>query len=79
MFDALTSKRPYKDAYPVDTSFRTIAGLRGTHFDPCIVDAFFAVKEQILAIKEKYKDNFESLLFTKSAVFKKPENLVTDN
>jgi hypothetical protein len=36
----------------------------------------FAVREQVLAIKEEYKDNDESLLFTKSAIFKKPKNLV---
>jgi putative two-component system response regulator len=50
VFDALTSKRPYKEAFSTDKSFAIIAESRGSHFDPRIVDAFFAVKEEILRI-----------------------------
>jgi len=39
VFDALTSKRPYKEA-----------------FAPGVVDAFFAIKDEILSIKERYRD-----------------------
>jgi len=34
----------------------------GTHFDPDVVDAFFSAKGKILAIREEYKDEGESLL-----------------
>lgn len=47
VFDALTSKRPYKEAYPFETSLAIIAEGRGTHFDPAIVDVFLNNKKQI--------------------------------
>ena len=61
VFDALTSKRPYKEPFPLEKSFAIIEESRGTHFDPVVVDAFFAVKEGILGIKEQYQDQAESL------------------
>ncbi len=79
VFDALTSKRPYKEPYSVEKSFDIISDSRGTHFDPRIVDAFFDVKEEILDIKEKYKDNGESMLYKKSGVFKKPEEILKNS
>ena len=63
VFDALTSKRPYKEAFPLDKSLAIIREGRGTHFDPAVVDAFFISVDEILAVKEKYKDHGESLLF----------------
>jgi len=54
VFDALTSKRPYKEAFSSEKSFGIIAEGRGGHFDPDVVDAFFAVQEEILDIKEKH-------------------------
>ncbi len=63
VFDALTSRRPYKEAFPLEKSFDIIKDSRGSHFDPDVVDSFFAVEDEIIAIKEKYKDEAESLLF----------------
>ena len=51
VFDALTSKRPYKEAFPTEKAFAVISDMRGTSFDPALVDAFFAVKDDILAIR----------------------------
>lgn len=62
VFDALNSKRPYKDAFPVEESFRMIREGRGTHFDPDVVDAFFDIQDEILDIKERFKDDGTSLL-----------------
>ena len=62
VFDALISKRPYKDALSLEKSFSIIKKGRGSHFDPEVVDAFFAVKNEILSIREKYQDEHESLL-----------------
>nr|HID57863.1 two-component system response regulator [Desulfobacterales bacterium] len=56
VFDALSSKRPYKPAFSLEKSFTIIREGRGSHFDPDVVDAFFSVKDEILAIREKYKD-----------------------
>ena len=62
VFDALISKRPYKEPFSVEKSFEIIKEEKGFHFDPDIVDAFFDIKDEILAIKEKFKDTQESLL-----------------
>ena len=40
VYDALTSKRPYKKAYPHEAAREIILEKRGRHFDPDIVDAF---------------------------------------
>lgn len=63
VFDALTSKRPYKEAFSLEKSYDIIKEGRGTHFDPDVVDIFFASQEKLLAIKEKFKDEQESHLF----------------
>ena len=63
VFDALTSKRPYKEPFSIEKSFDIIKDSRENHFDPAVVDAFFEVEDEILAVKEKYKDEGESLLF----------------
>jgi putative two-component system response regulator len=54
VFDALTSERPYKAAYTIERSLEIIAEGRGTHFDPQVVDAFFAIEAQIRAIKAEF-------------------------
>ena len=46
VFDALTQKRPYKPAWPVDEAIAEIERQRGRQFDPSIVDAFLRVIEQ---------------------------------
>ena len=43
VFDALISKRCYKDAMPLEKAYAIIREESGTHFEPEIVDAFFAV------------------------------------
>ncbi len=43
VFDALTSKRPYKAALPVDEATAIMAAARGSHFDPAILDVFFTM------------------------------------
>ncbi len=63
VFDALTSKRPYKPPFPVEQSFQIIREGRGSHFDPQVVDAFFAQREQILKIREENQNGDASILF----------------
>ena len=57
VFDALTSKRPYKDPFSVKDSLVIIKAGRGNHFDPDVVDAFFAIQDEILAIKKECDDD----------------------
>ena len=54
VFDALTSKRPYKAAWPVEDSIRFIKENSGVHFDPDQVENFIACMPEVLEIKEKY-------------------------
>jgi len=60
VFDALGSKRPYKDPYPLEVCFRIVAEERGRQFDPDVVDAFFRVREEIEAIRRAHPDGTES-------------------
>lgn len=46
VYDALTSKRPYKDALSHKESVRIIIESSGTHFDPYLVKIFLAHKEE---------------------------------
>jgi putative two-component system response regulator len=56
VFDALTSKRPYKKAWKVEDAMALIEEERGKHFDPELVDVFKSALNDILAIKEKYDE-----------------------
>lgn len=44
VFDALTSKRCYKSAMPSEKAYAIIREESGTHFDPAVVEAFFAAE-----------------------------------
>ncbi|MFC1684295.1 HD domain-containing phosphohydrolase [Pseudomonadota bacterium] len=56
VFDALTSKRPYKEAWPLEQALDEIKAGRGEHFDPDITDAFFHILPQIRSIMEEYAE-----------------------
>jgi HD-GYP domain-containing protein (c-di-GMP phosphodiesterase class II) len=43
VFDALTSRRPYKDPYTYDETMEIIESGRGTHFDPVMLDKFMEI------------------------------------
>jgi response regulator RpfG family c-di-GMP phosphodiesterase len=55
VFDALTSKRPYKDAWPVEKALKLFEEESGKHFDPEIVSAFQRALPRILEIYERLK------------------------
>ena len=61
VFDALTTKRPYKEPIPVEKSLSMIKEGRGTHFDPDVIDAFFAIQDEILTIKKQYSDETQQV------------------
>jgi len=47
VFDALSSHRPYKKAFDIDTCYSIIMEGRGSHFDPDCVDAFVSLREEV--------------------------------
>ncbi|MCB2181022.1 MAG: response regulator [Desulfobulbaceae bacterium] len=53
VFDALTSKRPYKDPYPIDKACEIIQEGREKHFDPQLVDLFLHNLEKFEKIKDE--------------------------
>jgi HD-GYP domain-containing protein (c-di-GMP phosphodiesterase class II) len=77
VFDALTSKRPYKDPFSFEESIHILEEGRGTHFDPVLIDAFkkiakplydsFANKDEAAAkeldaiIRQYFTEGMESL------------------
>jgi two-component system response regulator RpfG len=56
VYDALTSRRPYKAAWLSDEAFKYLQAHSGTHFDPALVDAFLRVHDEALAIQEELRD-----------------------
>lgn len=57
VFDALTSERPYKSAWPLEKAVEFLREGSGHHFDPACVDAFLLHWDQVLEIRERYKDD----------------------
>ncbi len=56
VYDALTSKRCYKDAFSHTRSLEIIVEGSGKHFDPEVVDAFLSNEKEFLHIRERYVD-----------------------
>jgi putative two-component system response regulator len=56
VFDALSTKRPYKPAFPLDRCFTIMEEGRGTHFDPKVVDALLACHEAIIQVRMEFAD-----------------------
>lgn len=53
VFDALLSKRIYKTALPFDEAFRLVLEAGGTHFDPRVIEAFRAGRDDLFTIRER--------------------------
>jgi len=56
VFDALTTERPYKQAWPVENAVSFIDENAGIHFDPDLVAVFHKALSGILVIKEQYAE-----------------------
>jgi putative two-component system response regulator len=50
VFDALTTKRPYKEAMPVEVAREYLVAKRGIEFDPACIDAFLSRWSQVMEI-----------------------------
>ncbi|MEI7611358.1 MAG: two-component system response regulator [Betaproteobacteria bacterium] len=65
VYDALITKRVYKDAYLHDESIKMILAERGSHFDPVVIDAMMSLSDVFDDIAERFKDVVEERNFRK--------------
>jgi len=56
VFDALTSKRPYKEAWGVEEALENMQAQAGKHFDPHLINLFVNKLDAIIAIKNTYQE-----------------------
>jgi putative two-component system response regulator len=56
VYDALLSRRPYKEPMPHDEAVSWIASQAGTHFDPLLIRALRDSQPQLLAIAQQWQD-----------------------
>lgn len=56
VFDALISRRPYKEPYSMDEAFDILLAESGSHFDPEVVDAFIVIRPEIERLYSNLKD-----------------------
>ena len=62
VFDALTSERPYKKAWPLEDAVRFLEEGRGKHFDPMCIEAFLAGWDDVLQIRQRFQDEIVPLI-----------------
>ena len=59
VFDALTSERPYKEAWSVESAIEYLQEQSGKHFDPQLVALFLEILPDILIIRNQYTEKLE--------------------
>ncbi len=57
VYDALISRRVYKEPMPHEQALAIILEGRGTHFDPLIVDYFMAMSDELQDIASRFVDS----------------------
>jgi putative two-component system response regulator len=62
VFDALTSARPYKKAWPVQEAVNLLERGAGSHFDPACVRAFLNAWEEVEQVRSKYQEDLLATL-----------------
>ncbi|MCF6256637.1 MAG: response regulator [Gammaproteobacteria bacterium] len=60
VYDALTSRRCYKDAFSHEKSRGIIEEGHGSHFDPDVVSAFFEAEDDFKRVRQEYRDPEQS-------------------
>jgi putative two-component system response regulator len=56
VFDALTSDRVYRPAFPLRSALNMMLDERASHFDPGVLDAFMDVLPEVEAVRQAYAD-----------------------
>ena len=57
VFDALTTERPYKDAWPVEKAVEFLKDQSGKHFEPRLVELFLDNLPDVLKIRDQYSES----------------------
>jgi putative two-component system response regulator len=57
VYDALISRRVYKESLSHEAAMTIIIEGKGQHFDPDVVDAFLAIQDEFRAIAVRYVDS----------------------
>jgi putative two-component system response regulator len=56
VFDALTSQRPYKKAWPVAQALQFMSDGAGKHFDPTLMRTFVDLVPQVQQIRARFEE-----------------------
>jgi putative two-component system response regulator len=59
VFDALTTVRPYKNAWSIESTLDFLRQEQGKHFDPNLVSLFISAIDKVLEIHEKWAEKIE--------------------
>lgn len=59
VFDALSTKRPYKEAWSLDKCWEEIEKSTGKHFDPRLAELFLSHKDEFINIKQQWENREE--------------------
>ena len=62
VYDALTSRRVYKEAYSHEKTKSMITAAAGRHFDPAMVEAFLVQEQEFIAIRANYAETGDKKL-----------------
>ena len=61
VYDALVSRRVYKDPVPHEKAVQIMREGRGSHFDPDLLDAFLELQSEFLEITQRFADSDQAL------------------
>jgi len=57
VYDALISRRVYKESMPHESAMQIMIKERGTHFDADVIDAFVEIQDEFRAIAQRFADS----------------------
>jgi HD-GYP domain-containing protein (c-di-GMP phosphodiesterase class II) len=60
VYDALVSRRVYKEPFSEEAALAILTRESGRHFDPRVVEAFFSIHDVILAIRQRYREHADA-------------------
>jgi putative two-component system response regulator len=61
VYDALISRRVYKEGMPHEKAIAIMKDGRGTHFDPDVLDAFLELQDSFQMIAKAYQDSDQDM------------------